>query len=102
MITQQGGRKREKQKTTLCVGFTLRRRATGGRQRGRETDRAGEREEMKGWGGTDRRTVKQKKERKKRNSGHRCGLCMLGCAFWFTSGLERETETSGEEGQLSD
>lgn len=47
-------------RTTLCVGFTLRRRTAGGR-----IERQRKREEMKGWGGNDRGTVKQRKQRKR-------------------------------------
>lgn len=55
------GRGEQSNTTTLCAGFTLRRRAAGGR-----TERGTEREEIKGWGGRDRGTVKQRRQRKKR------------------------------------
>lgn len=52
----------------------------------------GERGEIKGWGGSEKRTVKQSKQKEKaENSGQRCGLNMLGRALQFTSGLKRDS-----------
>lgn len=65
-------------------------------------DRKREREEIKGWGGSDRGTVKQRRQRKKRG----IQVSVLDHACWaghFDSPLVcREKATLGEKGHLSD
>lgn len=75
-----------------------------GQLEGGQKEREREKEEIKGWGGGDRGTEKQRTQRKKKaNSGQCCGSSVLGRVRWSTSGLgEREKEAAGVKGQLSD